>query len=83
MTPAMLREALAPLADEVAALRREVVTLRDRLGEATLSQKEVCSRFKVSTPTVARRRREGLLTNVGTANRPRYDVRQCERLFKR
>ena len=82
MTRDDLRAELAPLADELGALRREVERLRLRLGESTLSQKEVCALYGVSPSTVLRRQRAGLLTPLGPAKRPRYDAREAERTFR-
>ncbi len=86
VTPEQLRrileEAVAPLSEEIGALRREITTLRNRLGEATLSQKEVCARYDVSPSTVLRRQQEGALTRLGTERRARYCARECERVFR-
>jgi predicted DNA-binding protein (UPF0251 family) len=78
MSDAQFQTLLVAITD----LREEVQTLRLRLGDATLSQKETERRLGVSTSTVHRYREAGKLTAIGPRTRPRYDAREVERLAR-
>lgn len=83
MSEADLHLIRAAIRDEIEPLQREIATLRARLGESTLTQKEVCTRYNVSPSTVLRAANRGDITRLGTIRRPRYDVTECDRAFTR
>ena len=70
--PTELEQALAPLVAELAAVRRELATLRERLGDRLLTQKEAAARRGVSTRTIRQLEAEGRLVRVPGTGQPRY-----------
>ena len=70
--PTELEQALAPLVAELAAVRRELATLRERLGDRLLTQKEAAARRGVSTRTIRQLEAEARLVRVTGTGQPRY-----------